>query len=150
MAGFESLRKQKEVFASNRVFLIEYLDADEVSDELIQARLLSRNSAQQVQLLTLSREEKNKIIIDQLTTGGPGTLEKFCEILRNNKRLAFIVEEMEKCECLCSYVYIVLVACTVVLACNVILMLLAFCHVHSSTFLYMQVGSIYNCISHVD
>jgi len=97
MAGFEILRKQKEVFRNNRVFLIEFLDADEVSDELIQAELLSGNSAQQVQLLTTSRAEKNRIIIEKLATGGPGTLEKFCEILKRNKRLAFIAEELEKC-----------------------------------------------------
>jgi len=94
MAGLESLQKQKEVFTRNRVFLIEFLDADEVSDALIQAELLS---VEKVQLLTATRKEKNRIITDQLTIGGPGTLEKFYEILKGNKRLAFIAEELEKC-----------------------------------------------------
>ena len=65
--------------------------------------MLGKNAAQQVQLHVTSRMEKNRTIIDQLTIGGPGTLQKFCEILRNNKRLAFIAERLEIGKWLASY-----------------------------------------------
>ena len=97
MAANESLKKQREVFTNNRAFLVDYLDADDVIDELIQEKLIGKNAAQRVQLQTTSREEKNRIIIEQLTNSGPGTLEKFCKILRSTGRLVFIAEELEKC-----------------------------------------------------
>ena len=51
--------------------------------------MIGENVAQ-VQLRVTSRMEKNRTIVDQLTIGGPETLQKFCEILRNSKRLVFI------------------------------------------------------------
>ncbi|XP_065908363.1 NACHT, LRR and PYD domains-containing protein 3-like isoform X3 [Dysidea avara] len=96
MAGNESLKKQREVFTNNRAFLVDYLDADDIIDELIQEKIIGKNAAQRIQLQTASREEKNRIIVEQLTNSGPGTLENFCEILRNTGRLAFVAEELEK------------------------------------------------------
>ena len=64
MAGHESLKKQREVFTNNRTFLVDYLDADDVIDELIQEKLIGKNAAQRVQLQTTSREEKNRIIVN--------------------------------------------------------------------------------------
>ncbi|XP_065908368.1 NACHT, LRR and PYD domains-containing protein 1-like isoform X2 [Dysidea avara] len=96
MAGNESLKKQREVFTNNRAFLVDYLDADDIIDDLIQEKMIGKNAAQRVQLQTTSREEKNRIIVEQLTNSGPGTLDKFCEILRNTGRLAFVAEELEK------------------------------------------------------
>jgi len=96
MAGDKSLKKQREVFTNNRAFLVDYLDADDVIDELIQEKMIGKNAAQRVQLQTTSREEKNKIIVEQLTNSGPGTLEKFCRILTDTGRLAFIAETLDK------------------------------------------------------
>ena len=98
MAGNESLKKQREVFTNNRAFLVDYLDADDIIDDLIQEKMIGKNAEQRVQLQTTSREEKNRIIVEQLTNSGPGTLDKFCEILRNTERLAFVAEELEKGE----------------------------------------------------
>ena len=87
----ESLTKQREVFINNRVFLVDFLDADDIIDDLIQEKMIGKNAAQKVQLQTTSRE-KNRIIVEQLANSGPETLEKFCRILRNTGRLAFIAE----------------------------------------------------------
>ena len=98
MAGNESLNEQREVFTKNRTFLVKYLDAEDVIDELIQEKLIGQNAAQRVFLPTSSREEKNRIIVEQLTSSGPGTLNKFCKILKNTGRLDFIAKELGKCE----------------------------------------------------
>ncbi|XP_065906562.1 NACHT, LRR and PYD domains-containing protein 12-like isoform X2 [Dysidea avara] len=96
MAGIESLKKQREVFTNNRAFLVDYLDADDIIDDLIQEKMIGKNSAQRVQLQTTSREEKNRIIVEQLTNSGPRMLEKFCRILRNTGRLAFVAEVLDE------------------------------------------------------
>ena len=96
MADDESLIKQREAFTNNHAFLVDYLDADDVIDELIQGKMIGKNAAQRVQLQTTSRKEKNRIIIEQLTNSGPGTLEKFCRILTDTGRLGFIAEKLDK------------------------------------------------------
>ena len=97
MAGREmSLEEQKRVLTDNREFIVDNLDADDMTDELIQEKMMGRNAAQRVQLVGMTRVDKNRIIVDQLSIAGPGALEKFCEILRRNKRQVFIAEELEK------------------------------------------------------
>ena len=93
-----SLEEQKRVLIDNRKFIVDNLDADDVIDKLIQEKMMGRNAAQRIQLVGVSRVDKNKIIVDQLSIAGPGALEMFCEILRRNKRQAFIAEELEKGE----------------------------------------------------
>jgi len=73
------LEKQEQVLNDNRDFLIKYLDPDDISDQLIQEGMLGKNAAQRVQLGATSRMEKNRTIVDQLTIGGPGTLQRFCK-----------------------------------------------------------------------
>jgi len=94
----DNLTVQEQVLNENRDFLVKHLDADDVIDELIQQRLMGRSAAQRVQLAGTSRGDKNRIIFDQLTIAGPDAVNKFCKILRNNKRQIFIVERLEKCE----------------------------------------------------
>ena len=93
-----SLDLQEQVLIKNRNFIIKHLEPDDIIDELIQEHLLGRSSAQRVQLPGKSREEKNRIICEQLTTAGPDALNKFCKILRNNKRQIFIAERLEQCK----------------------------------------------------
>ena len=93
-----SLEQQEQVLENSRDFIVKRLDADDVIDELIQTKLIGQNAAQRVELMGMSRLEKNRIIFDQLITCGPGTLEKFCEILKRKKRQLFIAEQLEKCE----------------------------------------------------
>ena len=92
------LEQQEKVLIANRDFIIKHLDADDVIDELIQARLIGENAAQRVGLLTLSRLDKNKLIFDQLSTAGPGALGTFCTVLKKRIRQAFIAEKLEKCK----------------------------------------------------
>ncbi|XP_065901940.1 NACHT, LRR and PYD domains-containing protein 3-like isoform X3 [Dysidea avara] len=92
-----SLQEQKRVLTSNREFIVDNLDADDVIDELVQEKMIGRDAAQRVQLEVMTRVDKNRIIVDQLSIAGPGMLEKFCEILRRKKRQTFIAEELEKC-----------------------------------------------------
>ena len=92
------LKQQEQVLTANRDFIINHLDADDVIDELIQARLIGENAAQRIGLLTITRIDKNKIIFDQLNIAGPGALGIFCNILKKNIRQAFIAEKLEKCE----------------------------------------------------
>ena len=93
----EILALQERVLTENRDFIIKHLDADDVIDELIQARLMGKNSALKVELVTMSRRDKNRIICEQLNTAGPGALEKFCDILKKESRQTFIAEQLEKC-----------------------------------------------------
>ena len=95
-SGKMSLQEQKEVLTNNRKFIVDNLDADDVIDELIQERMIGCNAAQRLQLMGMSRMDKNRVIVDQLSITGPGVLEKFCEILRKYKRQTFIAEELEK------------------------------------------------------
>jgi len=95
MAGYEELKKQREVFTNNRTFLVDYLDPDDVIDELIQEKMMGKSAVQRVQLQMMSKQEKNRIIIEQLITSGPGTLEKFCKILRDTEKMAFIADVLE-------------------------------------------------------
>ena len=92
-----TLEQQERVLTENRDLIIKHLDADDVIDELIQARLMGKNAAQRVQLVTMSRVDKNRIIFEQLSIAGPGSLEKFCDILKKEKRQTFIAEQLEKC-----------------------------------------------------
>ena len=86
----------KQVLTDNHDFLVKHLEADDVIDELIQERIVGRSAAQRVQLPTMTREYKNRIICDQLSTAGPGAMEKFSMILRKGQRQSFIAERLEK------------------------------------------------------
>ena len=95
----QDLTKQKQILKDNRHFIVDNLDPDDVIDQLIRDHLIGENAAQKVtQPMGWSREEKNRIIVDQLSMSGPGAVEKFCEIIRGKKRQIFIAEELEKCK----------------------------------------------------
>ena len=99
MADVEnSLLVQEQVLTENRDFIVKHLGAEDIIDELIQERLMGRSAEQRVQLAGASRVDKNRIICEQLSTAGPDAVNKFCKILRNNKRQIFIAERIEKCE----------------------------------------------------
>ena len=60
--------------------------------------MIGENAAQRIGLVTMSRVDKNRIIFEQLSTAGPGAVEKFCDILKKKKKQTFIAEQLEKCE----------------------------------------------------
>ena len=92
-----TLELQEKVLTDNRDFIIKHLDADDVINQLIQAQLIGKNAAQQVELVMMSRVDKNRIICEQLSIAGPGALERFCDIIKKESRQAFITEQLEKC-----------------------------------------------------
>ena len=102
-AGFCSMENnlvaQGHVLTENCDFIVKHLDGEDVIDELIQERLMSRSATQRVQMVGMSRGDKNRIICEQLTTAGPDAVKKFCKVLRNNKRQTFIAERLEECKC---------------------------------------------------
>ena len=94
------LKRQKNIIDNNRTFLVENLDHEDVIDQLIQCDLVGQFAAQQLRLSDKSKQEKNRIIVDQLYSDGPGAVEKFCRILRNRKRQAYIADQLEGCKAL--------------------------------------------------
>ena len=78
----------------NRDFIVNDLDADYITDQLIQARLISQNAVES--LIGKSKVDKNRIVFEQLSNGGAGTLEKFCEILKNQRRKTDKSKQLEK------------------------------------------------------
>ena len=96
------LEQQEQVLAANRDFIIKHLDADDVIDELIQARVIGKNAAQRIGLGTMSRTGKNRIIFEQLSIAGPGALKKFCDVLKKDERQMFIAVKVEQCKLSCG------------------------------------------------
>ena len=96
-AGSETgLEEERDILAKNRKFIVDNLETDDVIDELIQSRVIGGSAAQRIQLVGVSRVEKNRIIVEQLNTCGPGTLKMFCGILRRCGRQSFIADQLEK------------------------------------------------------
>lgn len=93
-----SLEKQEKVLNDNRDLIVNYLDPDDIIDELIQAQMIGENAAQRLQQRGISEVARNRIIIHQIATSGPGALQKFCDILKKKKRQTFIAEQLEKCK----------------------------------------------------
>ena len=89
----DNWKKEKEVVTKNstknRGLLIKHLDLD---DALIQNNMFGKTARQQIQLPVIRRM---KTIVDQLSTGGTGTLKKpVCESLTGSKkRSVFTAEE---------------------------------------------------------
>ena len=93
-----SLEEQRRVLSENCDFLINYLDPDDIIAELFQAHIIGRHAMQQLQVLGMSRRDKSQIIVDQLNTAAPGSLEKFCNILKKGGRQTYIADQIEKCK----------------------------------------------------
>jgi len=93
LAKLEELEK---VLTTNRDLLVKHLDAEDIIDQLIQEGLMGRDAAQRMQLMGTSAVDKNRIIVQQLTTAGPGTLERFCTILRANRKQSFLADLLER------------------------------------------------------
>jgi len=91
------MEKKKQILTQNRVYIVKWLDPNDVIDELIESNLVGEAAAQKLKL-EKTRQEKNQIIVDQLCTGGPGTLTQFCKILRRTRQ-AFIAQKLLETDC---------------------------------------------------
>ena len=85
-----------EVIANQRVLLSQKLSADDLMDYLIADRLVDDSVGEKLGMMCFTPMEKNRMIINSLSRGPPGTLKKFCAILRKVKKYSYIAEELEK------------------------------------------------------
>ena len=87
---------QKEVFDSCRNYIVQSLNPDDIVDHLISQDLIGYSAHEQMSLPNKTAKDKNRIIVDELSTGGPGTLEKFCTVLKKSNRTKHIADHLEK------------------------------------------------------
>ena len=90
------LSLEKEVLMKNRENIIKYLDADDIINDLIHARLVSESTPQD--LIGKSKVDKNRIIYEQLINAESGALEKFREVLNNQRRQTPLTKQLGKRE----------------------------------------------------
>ena len=86
----------KLVLINCRQHIVQYLSPDDVVDHLISKHLIGDNTIQELSLPNKTLQEKNRIIVDQLSTGEPDALEKFCVILKKDSRTKHIADRLEK------------------------------------------------------
>ena len=65
-------------------------------DHLISKHLIGNSAYQQLCLPIKTTQAKNRIIVDELSSGGPDTLEEFCAILKKNRGTKYIADHLEK------------------------------------------------------
>ena len=106
----KKLELQKEVFTTCRQHIVQYLSPNDIVDHLISIHLIG-DSARQELSLPKTTQEKNRIIVDELSTGGPDALEKFCAILKKNSRTKHISDQLEKGTYIHDLINIVYTSC---------------------------------------
>ena len=84
----------QKILMDNRDLIISYLDADSIVDQLVKANLISQNAARS--LIGKSKIDKNRIVFEQLSNAGPGALENFRKILKNQRRRTDKLKELEE------------------------------------------------------
>jgi len=89
---------QYDFFSDKRSYLTKFLSPDDIIDQLISARLVGPTVCQQLSSFHIIRSEKNRIIVDELSCGQQGTVEKFCAILRKTRTMKHIGEKLEQGE----------------------------------------------------
>ena len=92
----ERLKLERKVLMNNRNYIVQYLNPDDVMDDLISKQLIGQNAHKELKQPTKTAKEKNRIIVDELYNGGPDTLERFCEILKENRGAKFMADKLEK------------------------------------------------------
>ena len=85
---------EQQILIDNRDFIISHLDADNIIDQLITANLMSQNATRR--LIGKSKIDKNRIVFEELSKAGPGALEKFRNILKNQRRRTDKSKELEE------------------------------------------------------
>ena len=85
-----------EVISNQRVLLSQKLSSDDLMDYLIAEKLVDNSAGEKLGMMCFTPMEKNRVIITSLLKGPPGTLKKFCAILRKVKKYGYIADELEK------------------------------------------------------
>ena len=92
----ERLKLQRKILMNNRNYIVQYLNPDDVMDDLTSKQLIGQNALEQLKQPTMAAKERNRIIVDELYNGGADTLERFCEILKENRGTKFMADKLEK------------------------------------------------------
>ena len=92
----KKLELQKEIFTNCRQYIVQRLSPDDVIDHLISKRLIGDSAYQQLRLPIKTTQDKNRTIVDELCSGGPGVFEEFCAILKKNRRAKHIADYLER------------------------------------------------------
>ena len=87
---------QKEFLRANTSYIVSSLNPDDIVDELISHDLLGESARQQLRLPIKTTMEKNRIIVDEVSSGRPGALESFCSVLKKNRVKRYVGEKLEK------------------------------------------------------
>ena len=87
---------QEEVFTNCRQYIVRHLSANDIVDHLISKHLIGQSAKQQLGLLVTTPQEKNRIIVDELSSGGPHAFRIFCKILKKNGRTKHIADHLMK------------------------------------------------------
>ena len=87
---------QKQLFTDCRPYIVQYLSPNDIVDHLISKHLIGQCAKQQLGLLVKTPQEKNGIIVDELSSGEPDALKKFCEILKKNGKTKHIADHLKK------------------------------------------------------
>ena len=92
----DSLDIAAEVISNQRVLLSQKLSSDDLMDYLIADRLVDNSTGEKLSMMCFTPVEKNRMIITSLSKGPPGTLKRFCAILRKVTKYSYIADELEK------------------------------------------------------
>jgi len=87
---------QEKLFDKNRQFLTKYLKPDDIIDYLISNHLVGDTARQLISSPYNTPGYRNGIIVDELRRGQPGTVEKFCKILKKSRMTQHIADRLEK------------------------------------------------------
>ena len=74
---------------------MQYLNPDDIIEDLTIKLLISPSTYERLKQSAETAKRKNRIIVDELANGGPDTLEKFCEILKENRGTKFMADKLE-------------------------------------------------------
>ena len=74
---------------------MQYLNPDDIIEDLTVKLLISPSTYGRLKQSVETAKRKNRIIVDELANGGPDTLEKFCEILKENRGTKFMADKLE-------------------------------------------------------
>ena len=89
---------QRELLTTNTAFIVRSLNPDDIVDQLVSNHLVGQTAREQLNshYKTPLASEKNRIIIEEVSSGAPGAVDKFCGILKKNRRANYIGEKLEK------------------------------------------------------
>jgi len=92
---------QRELLTANTAFIVLSLNPNDIVDQLVSNHLVGQTARERLNSDFKIPSEKNRIIIDEVSTGEPGAVDKFCEILKKNRKTNYIGEKLEKGHLMC-------------------------------------------------